>query len=789
LNSRSAELASIHPSEGYDHSVVTLGTRLGPYEILTALGAGGMGEVWRARDHRLHRDVAIKVLPAAMAKTESALKRFEREARAVAALSHPNILAIHDFGNDDGVVYAVMELLEGSTLRGRLVDSLSLGRVLDWAHQIAQGLAAAHERGIVHRDLKPENIFITRDSVVKILDFGLARVEERDRSHHAEEITVARTMPGTVLGTVGYLSPEQARGDVADHRSDIFSFGAVFYEMLTGQPAFARPTYADSVVAILREEPKSLIAWGKSVPPEVEEILAHCLEKNRDERFRSSGDLAFALRLAIRGSSGAGAEVSPRSTPRPDSGVRAGETSIAVLPFRNIGPTVETEYFTDGMTEEIINSISNIPTLNVAARTSSFAFKGREDDIRKIGRELGVAMVMEGSVRQVGSRLRVSAQLINVENGYQVWSDRWDRDLADVFAVQDEIAQAIAATFKLRLVQTEGTGGSGKTNSVEAYDHYLKGRYLLTLRQAGEAIVEFQSAIDRDADFVDAHTSLADGWAIRGFYGGISTWEAWARAGAAVAEAERIAPDFAGVPLSRAVLEHYYGWNTSRQEEYCRTAIERNPKSAEGWNWLGLCLACLGRTREALEVTTRGIELEPYHVNVRTTSAWALIFIGDYEAGERVVAKGLELDPSAAYALWTRGIALRFLGRYPESIAIFEHLVESQRRLPFYVGLLGGSLAAAGRKSEAEEILHELQTSDARHRVVAPLDIATVLSALGDDDAALDALERAREERNALLWSRIYWPDYFRLRDHPRWKTLAQRLGRAAPVVSANRAR
>jgi serine/threonine protein kinase/tetratricopeptide (TPR) repeat protein len=769
-------------------AVVAIGTQLGPYEILAPIGAGGMGEVWRARDHRLHRDVAVKVLPEVMANTQSALARFEREARAVAALSHPNILAIHDFGNDGGVVYAVMELLEGSTLRGRLAQDLTLPRALEWAYQIAQGLAAAHERGIVHRDLKPENIFVTRDGVVKILDFGLARLEGEEFSKLADESTMARTMPGMVVGTVGYLSPEQARGAPADHRSDIFSFGAVFYEMLAGQPAFARSTYADSIVAILREEPRSLAVCGKAVPPEVEEILGHCLEKNRDERFRSSGDLAFALRLAIRGTSAAAAELPSRPTPRPDAAGRAGETSIAVLPFRNIGPTAETEYFTDGITEEIINSISNIPALHVAARTSSFAFKGREDDIRKVGRELGVAMVMEGSVRQVGSRLRVSAQLINVENGYQVWSDRWDRDLADVFAVQDEIAQAIASTFKVRLVQTERTSGSGKTQSVEAYDHYLKGRYLLSMRHAAEAIIEFQSAVDRDADFVDAHTSLADGWAIRGFYGGIPTWEAWARAGAALAEAERIAPDFAGVALSRAILEHYYGWNTARQEKFCRLAIERNPKSAEGWNWLGLCLGLLGRTREALEATARGIELEPYHANVRTSSAWAFLFSGDYESAERVVAKALELDPAAAYALWTRGIALRFLGRHAESISLLERLVESQRRLPFYVGLLGGSLAAAGQRSQAEEILHQLQTNNTQDRVAASLDIATVVSALGDEEATLDMLERARDERNALLWARIYWPDYLRLRNHPRWKILAQRLGRSAPVVSSMRA-
>ena len=772
-------------------AVVTAGARLGPYEILTPLGAGGMGEVWRARDHRLHRDVAVKVLPDVLATTQSALARFEREARAVAALSHPNILAIHDFGNDGGVVYAVMELLEGATLRDRLAQStLAASRALEWAHQIAQGLAAAHERGIVHRDLKPENIFVTRDGVVKILDFGLARLEEEETSIGPDESTQARTTPGTVLGTVGYLSPEQARGATADHRSDIFSFGAVFYEMLAGQPAFARKTHADSIVAVLREEPKSLVECGKNIPPEVEDILAHCLEKNRDERFRSAGDLAFALRLAIRSGSGAATEVLPRPAPRPDDSTgRAGETSLAVLPFRNIGPTVETEYFTDGMTEEIINSISNIPTLHVAARTSSFAFRGREDDIRKIGRELGVAMVMEGSVRQVGSRLRVSAQLINVESGYQVWSDRWDRDLADVFALQDEIAQAIASTFKLRLVAPEGTSGSGKTLNVEAYDHYLKGRYLLGMRQAAEAIAEFQSAIDRDPDFVDAHTSLADGWAIHGFYGGISTLEAWSRAGAALADAERTAPDCAGVPLSRAILEHYYGWDTTRLEEYCRLAIDRNPKSAEGWNWLGLAIGCLGRTREALEATSRGIELEPYHANVRTSSAWVHIYTGDYETAERVLRKALDLTPTAAYALFTRGIALRFLGRHAESISILESLVESQRRLPFYVGLLGGALAAAGQRREAEQILDELQTSQQQNRAVASLDIAGVLSALGDHEAALDALERARDERNALLWARIYWGDFLPLRDHPRWKTLAQRLGRAAPVVSRMRAR
>ena len=431
------------------------GARLGPYTIIAPIGAGGMGEVWRARDERLHRDVAIKLVRSTLAGSPATLARFEREARAVAALSHPNILAIHDFGSEGETVYAVMELLEGDTLRDRLrQEDLPLSRVLDWAHQVAQGLAAAHEKGIIHRDLKPENVFVTRDGIVKILDFGLARLDRGEHPMVGENATtMAKTTPGAIIGTVAYLSPEQARGETADHRSDIFAFGALLFEMLTGQPAFLRETTADTIVAVMRESPRASSGSGKNIPGEVEEILHHCLEKRPEERFRSARDLAFALRLAMRTSSSS----SPAPSPAPESAQktqriasgssRANELSIAVLPFRNLSPAPDAEYFSDGMTEEIINALSAVPALRVAARTSSFAFKNKVDDVRRIGGELGVAMVLEGSVRQAGSRLRVSAQLVNVESGYDMWSKRWDRELADVFAVQDEIAEAIASTL------------------------------------------------------------------------------------------------------------------------------------------------------------------------------------------------------------------------------------------------------------------------------------------------------------------------------------------------------
>jgi len=773
------------------HFRMQSGTRLGPYELIAPLGAGGMGEVWRARDERLHRDVAIKVMLDAKAQSESALARFEREARAVAALSHPNILAIHDFGHDAGILYAVMELLEGATLRVRLAQSeLALSRALDWGHQIAQGLAAAHERGIIHRDLKPENIFVTRDGVVKILDFGLARLEGGNHGlirHDAE--TLAVTSPGAIVGTVVYLSPEVARGETADARSDIFAFGAVFYEMLTGQFAFLRGSTAETLVAILREEPKSAAECGRKLPGEVEEILQHCLEKQPDERFRSARDLAFALKLATRTSSAPPAET-PRKTPRPLDSPQPSATralSIAVLPFRNMSPAGDTEYFSDGMTEEIIHSLSAVSGLRVAARSSSFAFKGRNDDVRQIGRELGVTMALEGSVRQSGTRLRVTAQLVNVEDGYDLWSNRWDRELSDIFAVQDEIAEAIASTLKLRLAEATPTGGAARTQVVAAYDRYLRGRYLWGQRRAAEAIAEQEAAVEIDPDFVDAHTALADAWAVRGFYGGVPTWEAWSRARAALDEAVRISPDAPGVAISSGILEHYYGWDTTRQERFCRQAIERDPQSADGWNWLSVCLGASGRTSEALEAGERGIRFEPHHVNVRTSRSWAYIYVGDFDSARRDLEEAVAIDSNAGYALWSYGYALKCLGRLDEAVAIFERLVNaSGRAVPFYLSLLGGALGAAGETSKARGVLNELEERRHRNEFVASIDIATVLVDLGELEPAIDALERARDERNAFLWGRIYFPHFAPLRANPRWRALVRRVSRAAPstVVS-----
>ncbi|MGH9399129.1 MAG: protein kinase domain-containing protein [Thermoanaerobaculia bacterium] len=759
---------------------IAAGDRLGPYEILAPLGAGGMGEVYRARDTRLERDVAVKVLPESLVEDAGALSRFEREAKAVAALSHPNILAIHDFGRQERVVYAVMELLEGETLRDRLAASaLPQRKALDYALQIAQGLAAAHERGIVHRDLKPQNIFVTRDGLVKIFDFGLAKSLRPAAAPGGQ--TGAATEPGLVLGTVGYMSPEQVKGAATDHRSDLFSFGAMLYEMLAGERAFQKDNDVETLIAILKEEPPELSRPGRPVAQDLADLVAHCLEKKPEERFQSARDLAFALRVVER----EGRSVSGT----PDSGARtaalaaagsdAAVASIAVLPFRNMSADREAEYFSDGMTEEIINALTKIEALRVASRTSAFAFKGKDEDVRKIGAALGVRAVLEGSVRQAGRKIRITAQLINVADGYHLWSERYDRDLEDVFAIQDEIARAILQGLRecgCLLSTEEARLGSRATEDVDAYNDFLKGRYFFNRREAPEAIVEFERALGRDPSYTEAYTGLADSYCIYGFYGGIPTVEAFAKARAAAEKARVLEPDSAQVHVSIGLVEHYFGWSLERQEKHLRRAIELAPRSAAGYTWLALRLCFEGRQAEALDLARHGAQLEPLSANVQTNVGWAFFSDRRFEDAVREFRRALHIDPRAPYPLWAAGLTCRLLGRHEEAVAFLEKAVEVKvNRQSFYLGMLGAAYAAAGRKPEALALLEEL-TQRSRREYVAPHHLAFIHITLGDADQAFAELDRAIAERNCLMWWMRQSPMFDPLRSDPRFPAVLAKV-------------
>ncbi len=723
------------------------GSRLGPYEILSPLGAGGMGEVYKARDTRLEREVAVKVLPPVAADSAEALARFEREARAVAALSHPNILAIHDVGRDGGVAYSVTELLEGESLRER-VDAAAVPprKAVEYAQQIARGLAAAHDRGIVHRDLKPDNVFLTRDGLVKILDFGLAR--QTGEKPLASSDPQSLTASGTVVGTPGYMSPEQIRGKPVDHRTDLFALGAILYEMLTGQRAFQRGSPVETMMSVLQDDPS--LSSGRGVPPELSGIVSHSLEKSPEDRFQSARDFAFALQASERDPSDSRSSVSGSVRSADSAGA-----SIAVLPFRNLSSGADAEYFSDGMTEEIISALAAIASLRVAARTSSFAFKGKDTDVRQIGRELGVRSVLEGSVRQAGRRLRISAQLIDVSSGYHIWSDRYDREIEDVFAVQDEISRSIAGALKLRLLpaQEQSPLVSPGTRNVEAYNRFLKGRYYFNQRNSKKAIAEFEAAIARDPEFAPAYSGVAESYCTYGFYGGISTREAFAKARGAAAKAERLAPDSLDAHMGLGLVDHYYGWDLEREERHFRRAIELAPQDASGYSWLACLLSGCLREEESLALGRRAVELEPLSASTHVNASMAYYFGRRYGEAVEGFRQALHVDPNSVYALFAHGLACLSGGAHDEGIASLEKLASlTDREMSWALALLGATFAAAGKPADARRILAEM-TALAGRGYVPPVHTAFIHAQLGETDETVELLTRGLAERNALFWA------------------------------------
>jgi serine/threonine protein kinase/tetratricopeptide (TPR) repeat protein len=616
-----------------------------------------MGEVYAARDQRLARDVAIKILPENALSDPVSLKRFEREAKALAALSHPNILAIHDFGSDHGISYAVTELLKGETLRSRVQRSpLSWKEAVQIAASIAEGLSVAHSAGIIHRDLKPENVFLTSDEGIKILDFGLAR---QTSSPQNQDLTSAATeskmtSPQAVMGTIPYMSPEQVRGETVDTRTDIFSFGCMLQEMITGNRAFQRGTSAETVAAILKEEP-ALVPPG--TPSELQRIISHCLEKKPENRFQSASDLAFALRAVAEDSKPTTVAPDMRSQ-RPSIRVIAAlavvailimlgwflrnrihpeppeEKSIAVLPFANLSDNKQDEYFSDGMTEDVITQLSKISNLKVVSRTSVMSYKHTSKSLKEIGRELGVAVILEGSVRRAGDRVRIVGQLINAATDEHIWADTYDRDLKDVFAIQSEVAQQIASALQARLSPVEKQRIEKKpTENLAAYDYYLKGREKLnsvTKEDNDQAIGLFKKAVELDPHFALAYASLADATSMQAIYGGPETVFVTA------------------IDLSKK-------------------AISLDPNLAEGYEALGYAYHFQGKMHEALKMEQKAVDLNPNYARAAGLIGKILWGLGRFDDALPWVKKYQSLDPTSKLAYRYLGDVYRLLGAYSEA--------------------------------------------------------------------------------------------------------------------------
>ncbi len=743
-----------------------------------------MGQVFVAEDTRLDRKVALKVL---LHPTPGAdqIARFEREAKAVAALDHPNILSIHDFGRDGENPYVVMELLTGQTLRQRIdAGPVPVDKAVAYALEITHGLAAAHQKGICHRDLKPANIFITEDGRVKILDFGLALVRRQfTEPSNATTIRESSTEPGTILGTIGYMAPEQVRGEIADQRSDIFAFGCVLYEMLTGRRAFLEPTAVETMHAILKTAPAFGSLDEAGVPPAVVAIVRRCLEKASAERFQSARDLGFALQAALSAAAAAPQTAADRVR-EAEAAVAASigsRQSIAVLPFSNLSGDADTEYFSDGVTEDIINALAQLTELRVAARTSSFAFKGKSLDIQAIGARLKVGSVLEGSVRRAGKRLRVTAQLIDVKDGYHLWSERYDREMDDVFAIQDDIASNIAKRLQLTLgPAARELRGKPTTAHLDAYDLYLRGRHLV--EQRGEGIAKgleyFNRALALDPDFALVYAAIAETLTLLAVYSIGDPAGHMPRAKAAAERAVALDPGLAEAHNAMALVRTLWDrdWAAAEQEFDRAIAINPNYVSARFWRALLLRLYGQGRREEALREVLHAVELDPVGSIPVYALGLVLLSLGDYREALKRIAPALERDASFFLLQRVAGVAHLYLHEPDAAVAALEKGVAFSSRHGAALAELAAGYILSGQPGAARQIEEEL-AARGRTSYVSPLWQAVIAIGFGRTDEAVAHLERAYDLREPMLIAASAHPTLAPVRSDPRVLSLFRRLG------------
>jgi serine/threonine-protein kinase len=759
--------------------LLTPGLRLAQYEIVAPLGSGGMGEVYRARDTRLDRDVAIKVMAEHVASDPGMRHRFETEARSVAALSHPNILSIYELAFFDGVPVAVMELLEGETLRSRLSKgAIGWREAVHIGCAIADGLSAAHNKGVVHRDLKPENVFLTSDGSVKILDFGLALQRLQLTEGATEAATIARTAQGVVLGTFGYMSPEQVLGERVDGRSDIFAAGCLIYEMLSGRRLFNGATPQEIVASLMHDSIPVLSSMDPLAPQELSSIVARCVARDRERRFASAADLAMALRSMLTGSSTGSVTRRPR--------VRG--KSLAVLPFLNPGGDPQIEYIADGITESIINSISQLAGVRVIPRSVAFRYKGLQADPATVGLALNARTILTGRIVRYGDILNIQAELVDTATESQLWGEQFRRTSSDLIAVQEEIAWQISEALRLKL-----TGEQKKklrrraTVNAEAYQEYLRGRYHWnnfspdSLPRARE---HFQRAIELDPAYGLAYAGLGDAYGAMAYYGYVPPADGFPRAAAAARRATELDPALADGHVTLGMERLFWGWNWAEAEQELQTAIKLNPKLALAHSMYGLVLGTWGRHEEAEKQALYGRELDPLSLFVNAGVSWMHHFAGRPTDAAREALKTREIVPGFEEA----GNVL--ISSY-EQLEEFEKSAEllTQQRC-WGITLDARELPDAYRRGGAEgywaKRLELLQRAEATQPAIGTdFQYAVVLSSLGRLDEAIDHLERMVERHIGGCVFLGVDPGLQRLRGHPRYDAVLRRVGIPQPQTAS----